>query len=67
MEPFQQRVLDEQADLMDKLSRLEPFVGYEHFLELSELEQVCLGLQLSLMAGYSAVLTLRINNWNLVL
>lgn len=60
MEPFQERVVTEKAELDDKLSRLKPFVTGEKFKSLPNAEQERMIRQLHLMEEYSQVLGQRI-------
>lgn len=60
MEEFQQRVVEEKAQLDDKLSRLRPFVLSNRFATLPSGEQYRMNRQLDLMEQYSAVLAQRI-------
>jgi len=67
LKPFQQRVVDEQLALDDKLSRLRAFIGnppdvppHQQFTLLPEAEQDRMKRQLHIMQEYSAVLGERI-------
>lgn len=60
MQPHQQRVIEEKAELDERLSKLKAFAGTETFASLSEAERARLNCQGLFMAGYSAVLGERI-------
>jgi hypothetical protein len=60
LQPHQQRVVDEHADLSSKIVKLEAFVGTEMFKSLSEDEQERLRAQLVPMEGYRRILAMRI-------
>ena len=60
MQPHQQRVIEEKAELDERLSKLKAFAGTEEFASLSEAERARLNCQGLFMAGYSAVLGERI-------
>jgi hypothetical protein len=66
MQEYQQRVVDEKADLDEKLSKLSVFIegsfaGKMTFGELPEDEQKRLVRQQELMKGYSEILGARID------
>ena len=63
MEPYQQRVIDEQEELKVKLSALGDFVQSEMFQGLPEIERDALNSQRVFMAGYSGVLSRRISRF----
>lgn len=60
MEPHQQRVVDEKAELDDKKAKLHAFIDGKVFLSLPDTEQERLGRQLYIMRQYSDVLSERI-------
>lgn len=60
MQPHQQRVVDEKAELCDKLSKLETFIGGSIYVELPASEQSRLSRQLLIMQLYEQVLAERI-------
>lgn len=60
MQPHQQRVVAEKAELDEKLTKLRAFIGSETFLRLDTAEQVRLRMQAVHMAAYSQVLGERI-------
>lgn len=61
MQPYQQRVVDENEQLQDKLSKLYAFFQTEQFRVLSPLQQHLLRMQARFMDGYAAVLEDRID------
>lgn len=61
MEPHQQRVMDEKADLSDKLDKLETFHGGPIYAKLSPAEQCRLTRQKLIMELYEQVLCERIS------
>lgn len=63
MEPFQQRVIDEKAELDAKIDALESFMTTKVFRELDRAEQRRLFIQSSVMDAYSAILYDRICNF----
>lgn len=60
MMPHQQRVIDEKADLDEKLSKLLAFMNGNVIATLSCKEQARLGDQCAIMAMYSDILGKRI-------
>lgn len=56
MQPHQQRVVDERAELHAKMERLSGFTLSDTFAGLDRAEQDRLRRQLGWMAGYRAVL-----------
>lgn len=63
MQPHQQRVVDEKADLDGRITKLEAFIGgpgMATFLNLPADEQERMGRQLALQRELSAVLGERI-------
>ncbi|EJD6037775.1 hypothetical protein M0J18_RS04915 [Morganella morganii] len=63
MQPHQQRVVDEKAELDDKISKLTAFTGGDIFKSIHQEDQDLLIDQLSLMAKYSQVLEKRISRF----
>ncbi|HDU8496885.1 TPA: hypothetical protein RG419_003582 [Morganella morganii] len=63
MQPHQQRVVDEKAELDDKISKLTVFTGGDIFKSIHQEDQDLLIDQLSLMAKYSQVLQKRISRF----
>lgn len=60
MAPHQQRVVEEKADLDEKLSKLITFLNGEFFKTLDNNEQSRLRHQRSIMEDYSSILDQRI-------
>jgi len=61
MEPHQQRVIDEQRELNDKLSKLSSFMATTSFVELVQMdERKRLIVQQAIMKKYNAILCDRI-------
>jgi hypothetical protein len=60
MESYQQRVVDEKADLDGKLERLTAFIGSDKFASVPEPEQWRMRTQKWAMICYSEVLGSRI-------
>lgn len=63
MEVHQQRVVDEKAELSEKLDKLEAFEGGAIYAKLSPGEQSRLTRQLFIMKLYEQVLAERIFNF----
>jgi hypothetical protein len=63
MQAHQQRVVDEKADLDEKVGKLEIFLEGDFFKTLDYGERMRLGLQLNYMRGYSHVLGWRIREF----
>lgn len=63
MNDFQQRVIDEKAELDSKIRSLNTFIQGVVFRTLPQDEQVRLIRQHSLMKDYSSVLNERINDF----
>lgn len=60
LQPHQQRVVEELAELSKRLTNLHIFFGTPTFSTLSEVEQSRLLNQARFMSGYKAVLAERI-------
>lgn len=60
MQPHEQRVVDEQAELEDKLRRLNDFTKVSTFALLDSEDKTLLRMQLEVMRTYSSILGLRI-------
>ena len=58
--PHQQRVVDEKAELVEKLAKLRTFIDGPHFISLIEPEQSRLRQQFHAMTAYLAILDERI-------
>ena len=63
MRDFQQRVVDEQKELDEKLSKLTGFTTTEAFTRLPQAEQHRLHTQRHIMSLYSLVLGQRIDSF----
>ena len=63
-EPHQQRMLDEHAELSDRINKLEAFTGTEMFEQIPELERCLLNHQLIAMHSYAGILRHRIRLWS---
>ena len=59
--PHQQRVVDERAELVDKITKLDSFVAGSMFSTLVVEEQGRLSKQLEIMRDYATVLQARID------
>lgn len=60
MEAFQQRVVDEEVELTDKLTKLDAFLGGKIFMGLPEEDRRLLSEQANHMRCYAVVLQQRI-------
>lgn len=60
MQPHEQQVVDEQAELEDKLRRLNDFTKVSTFDLLDSEEKTLIRMQLEVMRTYSSILGLRI-------
>ena len=65
MLPYQQRVIDENRELGERLGKLLAFFQTPAFVELSEAERSRLRNQARFMDGYAAVLEERIAAFHL--
>jgi hypothetical protein len=63
MEAYQQRVLDEQAELKVKLNALRAFVPTSAFTKLHDIDKELLVKQCMAMAEYSRILQCRISRF----
>lgn len=63
MKPHQQRVVEEKAELDDKLGKLQKFIQGDVFSTIDPFEQVNLRDQSRIMAEYSRILGVRIANF----
>lgn len=63
MKPYQQRVVDEKAELDAKLERLQAFLVEDPPDAIDEAERGRMGMQAHIMAEYSAILAERIANF----
>ena len=60
MQPHQERVVAEQADLAEKVTKLHSFIGGDIYNSLDKDEQQRLVSQITYMRGYNDVLLKRI-------
>lgn len=58
---FQLRVIEEKAELDDKIERLSNFLQVDH--DIAEIDIQLLSLQLQTMSHYSAILSIRIKRF----
>jgi hypothetical protein len=63
MEPYQDRVLNEKAELDSRLARLQAFLNRPTFNELAIDEQERLRRQAAVMQEYSEILAARIEHF----
>lgn len=63
MQDYQQRVVDEKAQLDEKITKLAAFIDGDIFKTLHEDERVNMKLQLYFMQGYTTVLAKRIERY----
>ena len=63
MQPHQQRVVDEKAELDSRIEKLNTFITSEKIQSVSEREQFLLGAQSVAMQRYSEILGERIANF----
>lgn len=61
--PHQQRVIDEERDLSERLSKLEVFVQTDKYVTLSTIDQQLLSRQLAAMTIYCDILRARITRF----
>lgn len=61
MQPFQQRVINEKAELDTNIFALDAFTKSERFPSLPEAEQLRMIRQLAVMQEYSSILGERID------
>lgn len=66
MEPFEQRLINEHAELEDRLNKLDKFIGTPTFDGLEPSEKSLLLAQKACMTGYYGVLTVRLYNRGLL-
>lgn len=63
LEPHEERVLDELADLREKHKKLSAFLGTTGFAKLDTTAQVLLRMQSAVMVHYADILEQRINHF----
>ena len=61
MEEYQQRVIEEKADIAEKVCKLERFIDESDDHAISQAEQQRLGIQLNVMRAYGLILQQRID------
>lgn len=66
MEPFEQRLINEHAELEDRLNKLDKFLSTPTFDGLELTEKSLLLAQKACMTGYYEVLTVRLYNRGLL-
>lgn len=64
MQPYQQRVVDEKAELDIKITALNKFIPTQNFSSLDSDNRTLLVAQLNAMLEYSDILTDRISLFN---
>jgi hypothetical protein len=64
LEPYQQRIVDEKADLDGKIKRLMDFINSEKFKSVNTIEKTRLEQQFHIMLEYSKILRQRIHAFN---
>jgi len=65
VQDFQQRVLDEEKQLRDRIHALSRWIGSEKFATIDFEEQMLLREQLASMLSYQTILYRRIQKWDL--
>lgn len=63
LQPHQQRVVDEKAELDKKIAKLSPFIGTTTFTQLKPMERMLLREQLFFMEQYALCLKTRISHF----
>lgn len=63
MQPHEQRVINEKAELDERIQKLNAFVRGDVFFNLAYIEQMRLCRQLTVMREYSTILYERIANF----
>lgn len=61
MEPYQERVVEEKNALVEKMNKMDPFLGTVSYANLSPDEQARLSRQYLIMQLYAQVLEERIS------
>lgn len=64
MEDWKLRVLSERSELQEKINKLRQFVGDKAASNEHNVEFGLLKAQLGAMIGYEAILTMRVQSWN---
>lgn len=63
LEPYQQRVVDENEELKEKIDKLQAFMLSPKWKELQAIDQYLLSSQLQVMQAYSQILFQRITRF----
>ena len=63
LEPHQQRVVDENKELKEKIDKLQSFMLSPKWKELQDIDQYLLSSQLQVMQTYSQILFQRITRF----
>lgn len=63
LEPYQQRVVDENEELKEKIDKLQAFMLSPKWKELQAIDQYLLSSQLQVMQTYSQILFQRITRF----
>ena len=61
MEAFKVRLVNEQFDLQEKISKLKPFIESENFKNVDDSQQKLLKEQVEVMDRYNSVLVERLS------
>lgn len=61
MDAFKVRLVNEQFDLQEKISKLKPFIESENFNKVDDSQQKLLRDQLDVMERYNSILVERIS------
>jgi hypothetical protein len=65
LQPHQERVLEEFAQLTERIGKLSQFLGTAVYRELSVIDRELLSEQLSAMSAYQRVLRMRLSVWGI--
>lgn len=65
LQPHQQRVIDEYAELIARCDKLHAFIFSSKYSELSNIEQYLLRKQYDTMIAYCGALALRLSLWGI--
>ena len=63
MEEYQNRVVEEQSELLQKIYKLDNFINNDNFRYLDKDDRDLLSIQRDVMVVYANILQRRINNW----
>ena len=61
MDAFKVRLINEQFDLQEKISKLKPFIESENFNKIDDSQQKLLRDQLDVMDRYNSILVERLS------